>query len=217
MARRITLGTEAGTRQAGLKEAAQVARAGGVLAVPTESFYALGASATASAAVSRVQAIKGRPDGKPLLVLIARREQVAAFVLDVPQAGAILMQRCWPGPLTIVFPAAAGLPDGLTAGTGTVGLRLSAWPTLQEILCETGPLTGTSANVSGRPPMRTAEEVEAAFGSQVDLILDAGPTPGGAPSTVVTVNGPPQILREGPVSRQQLQAVFAEAGLPWSG
>lgn len=194
-----------------------MAQAGGVLALPTESFYALGASATSSAAVSRVQAIKGRPDGKPLLVLIAGLEQVAGFVAEVPKAGALLMRRFWPGPLTIVFPAAAGLPDGLTAGTGTVGLRLSAWARLQEILRETGPLTGTSANVSGRPPIGTAEEVEAAFGSQVDLILDAGPTPGGAPSTVVTVSGPPRILREGPITRPQLQAVLAEAGLPWPG
>lgn len=220
MARRITLEASGAARHAALREAGQVARAGGVLAIPTESFYALSASVGTSArqgfALNRVLAIKGRPAGKPLLVLIASLDQLPGLVAEMPAAAQALMRRFWPGPLTIVFPAAAGLPSALTAGTGTVGVRLSADPVLNEILRETGPVTGTSANRSGCPPARTADEVEAQIGAQVDLVVDAGPTPAAQPSTVVTVRGRLHILRDGPIGQPELQAALAEAGIVWS-
>lgn len=201
----------------GLEEAGRLAQAGGVLALPTESFYALGASVGRTArqaeAIGRIGRIKGRPDGKPLLVLIAEPGQLSGLVADVPPAATILMQRFWPGPLTIVFRAAEGLPADLTAGTGTVGVRRSAHPLLQEILRWTGPLTGTSANRSGQSPARTAEDVARTVGDGLDAILDGGPTAGAAPSTVVQVSGPIRVLREGPVSSAQIASVLAEAGV----
>lgn len=218
VARVLTLTkTDPSAMERELEEAGRLAQAGGVLAVPTESFYALSASVGSTAcqaeAIRRVGHIKGRADGKPLLVLIADQAQLASLVASVPRAATVLMQQFWPGPLTIVFPAAEDLPDELTAGTGTVGVRLSAYPILQEVLRRTGPLTGTSANRSGAPPARTAEEVGKAVGAEVDMILDGGPTPAARPSTVVDVSGAVRVLREGPIASAQILAVLAEAGL----
>lgn len=203
-----------------LEEAGRLARAGGVLAVPTESFYAIGASVGGTAgqaeAIGRVRRIKGRADGKPLLALIADPAQLSLLVADVPRAATVLMRRFWPGPLTIVFPAAEGLSGDLTAGTGTVGVRWSAYPLLQDVLHRTGPLTGTSANRSGDAPARTAEEVDRTLGADLDAILDGGPTPGADPSTVIDVRGPIRVLREGPIASAQIASVLAEAGLALS-
>ncbi|MFM8552170.1 MAG: L-threonylcarbamoyladenylate synthase [Nitrospiraceae bacterium] len=218
MARRVTLNmADRAAFNVALDEADRLVQAGGVMALPTESFYAIGAPvgpAPAQAeAIARVCRIKGRADGKPLLVLIADESQLLSLVADVPCAARVLMQRLWPGPLTIVFPAAEGLPDDLTAGTGTVGVRWSACPLLREVLRRTGPLTGTSANRSGAPPARTAEEVDLALGADLDLILDGGPTPAAQPSTVVDVGGPLRVLREGPITKVQIAAILTEVGL----
>nr|MBI3611882.1 threonylcarbamoyl-AMP synthase [Nitrospirota bacterium] len=218
MARVLTLTeTDPSAMELALEEAGRIARAGGVLAVPTESFYALSASVGSTAgqaeAIRRVCRIKGRMDDKPLLVLIADRAQLDSLVASVPRSALVLMERFWPGPLTLVFPAAKGLPADLTAGTGTVGIRLLAYPLLAAVLRRTGPLTGTSANRSGAPPARTAEEVDKAVGDDVDAILDGGLTPGGRPSTVVDVSGEIRVLREGPIASAQILAVLAEAGL----
>ena len=192
---------------------AQVVRRGGVVAIHTESFYALGAAPLDAAAVCRVRAIKGRVDGKPILVVIADRAQLDPLVAEVTPAASVLIARFWPGPLTIVFPASPLLPEALTAGTGTVGIRQTADPILVRLLRHTGPLTGTSANRSGQPPTRSAEEVRTSLGPELDLIVDAGPTPGGPPSTIVDASRPIRLLREGPVSRQQIAAVLALAGM----
>lgn len=192
---------------------ARLVRRGGVVAMPTESFYALGAAPLDDVAIRRVRAIKGRADGNPILVVIADRVQLDPLVAEVTPAGAVLIARFWPGPLTIVFPASPLLPDALTAGTGTVGVRQTADPVLVRLLRRTGPLTGTSANRSGQPPARSAEEVRASLGLELDLIVDAGPTAGGPPSTIVDAVGPIRLLREGPVSRQQITAALAQAGM----
>ncbi|TLY20268.1 MAG: L-threonylcarbamoyladenylate synthase, partial [Nitrospirae bacterium] len=120
-----------------------------------------------------------------------------------------LMQGCWPGPLTLVFRAAAAVPSVLTAGTGTIGVRLPAYPDVQRVLeVVGGPLTGTSANRTGQPPTTTADEVERAFGTEVDLVVNGGPTPGGLPSTVVdTTVSPPRLIREGCLSQAALRAI----------
>ncbi len=196
-----------------LDEAASVVRRGGVLAMPTESFYALGVSPFQEAAVQRLCRIKGRPDDKPLLVLIADLTQLDSLVSDVPAGAAVLMQQFWPGPLTIVFPAAPSLPVSLTVGSGTVGVRQSAHPVLRTLLRRTGPLTGTSANRSGEPPAGTAAAVQAALGLELDVILDGGPTEAGLPSTIVQTVGTLQVLREGPISRGQIATALAGANL----
>ena len=190
----------------------RVRQRGGVLAVPTETYYALAVDPYNAEAVARVQAIKGRPDGKPLLILISERTQLADLVAHVPPVAQALMDAFWPGPLTIVFPADPRLPRGVTAGTGTVGVRQSAWPALVPILSRIGAVTGTSANRSGEPPLQTARDVDAALGEQLDLIFDAGRTPGGLPSTLVTACGDPVLLREGPIPRAALEQALAARG-----
>lgn len=196
-----------------LAEAAQVLRERGVIAMPTESFYALGACPLDDTAVRRVCTMKGRPEGKPIPVLIPDRAHLTAFASDLTPGATVLMDRFWPGPLTIVFPALSGLPRRLTAGTGTVGVRCPAYPMLLTLLRHVGPVTGTSANRSGAAPACTASEVMAAFGAQLDLILDGGPAPGGPPSTVVTTVGRLRLLREGQIPQHQIEAVLAESGM----
>lgn len=195
------------------EEATRVLRRSGVIAMPTETFYALGASTSDEVAVRRVCAIKGRPQGKPILALIADRAQLTALVHEIPPAATTLMERFWPGPLTLIFPASPLLPEALTAGTGSVGVRQTAHMGLAPLLRQVGPLTGTSANRSGEPPARTAEEVQTTLGSEVDLILDGGVTPGGLSSTIVDTVGPIRLLREGPISRQQIEAALSMAGM----
>ena len=206
------LSFNAATRAAVCREAAVTVREGGVIAVPTESFYALACDPTSADAVARVCAIKGRPAGKPILVLVAGRAQVGDLVSQVSPAAAMLMERCWPGPLTLVLPARSELPEMLTAGTGTIGVRWSAHRDLQMILDATGALTGTSANRSGEEPCRLADEIARTCADSVDLIVDAGPTAGGLPSTVLDVTGRPRLLREGAVSTRQLRELLARIG-----
>ncbi|MBM4123176.1 MAG: threonylcarbamoyl-AMP synthase [Nitrospira sp.] len=196
-----------------LEEAAAIVRRGGVLAMPTESFYALGASPFHEEAVRRLCRIKGRDERKPLLVLIADLAQLDSLVSDVARGASVLMRQFWPGPLTIIFPAAPSLPVSLTAGTGTVGVRQPADPLLQALTRLVGPLTGTSANRSGEPPATTADEVQAALGSELDLILDGGPTAAGLPSSLVQTVGSIRLLREGPVSRGEIEQALAGANL----
>ena len=195
------------------EETARVLRRSGVIAMPTETFYALGASVQDDVALRRVCVIKGRPQGKPLLALIADRAQLTALVDEVTSAATTLMERFWPGPLTLIFPASLLLPEALTAGTGSVGVRQPAHAGLASLLRHVGPLTGTSANRSGEPPARTAEEVQTTLGSEVDLILDGGSTTGGLPSTIVDTVGPLRLLREGPISRQQIEAALSMVGM----
>ena len=194
-------------------EVTRILRRSGVIAMPTESFYALGASTSDEVAVRRVCAIKGRPQGKPILALIADRAQLTALIDEVTSAATTLMERFWPGPLTLIFPASPRLPKVLTAGTGSVGVRQTAHTGLAPLLRQVGPMTGTSANRSGEPPARTAEDVQRTLGSEVDLILDGGMTTGGLPSTIVDCGSPIRLLREGPISRQQIEAALSLAGI----
>ncbi len=206
------LSFHAATEAAICHDLAGVVRRGGVIAVPTESFYALGCDPRNPEAVARVGTIKGRPEGKPILVLLAGREQVSEFAASLSPVAERLMEACWPGPLTLVLPARADLPDALTAGTGTVGLRWSAHRDLHTILAATGPLTGTSANRSGEAPCRLATEVARTCREAVEAIVDAGPTPGGLPSTVLDVTGRPRLIREGAVPSARLRELLARIG-----
>ena len=186
---------------------------GGLCVLPTESFYGLAAAPFDESALARLWQVKGRSEGKPILLLIGDRSQVAPLVQTIAPAATILMDAFWPGPLTIVFPAALTLSDAVTAGTGSVGIRLSGCQPLVALLREVGPVTGTSANREGRQPPCRAEDVQANLGEEVDLIVDAGPTPGGRPSTVVDVRGPIRIVREGAIERGAIAAQLARHGL----
>ena len=194
------------------RQVASVLQRSGLVAIPTETFYGLGVNPFDARALDRLRAVKGREDAKPILVLVASINDLSAFVEQVSPAASLLIEGFWPGPLTILFPARASLPRALTAGTGLVGMRLSSCRSLCELLTRVGPLTGTSANRAGAAPARTAEAVQQALGDAVDLILDAGPTPGGLPSTVVDAHHSLRIVREGAIERSVIEARLHQRG-----
>ena len=176
-----------------------VVRAGGVIAYPTDTFYGLGADPGNREAVKRLFSIKGRRTDQPILLLLSDRNEVHAWASSVTPSAERLMDRFWPGPLTLVFPAAAHVLPELTGGSGKIGLRVPGNSRTRSLLHALGTaLTGTSANRSGGRDLRTAEEVMAEIGDRVDLVLDGGPAVGDLPSTVVDVSTePPRIIRQG--------------------
>jgi L-threonylcarbamoyladenylate synthase len=194
------------------EQAASVIQGGGLVAIPTETFYGLGVNPFDARAVDRLRAAKGRDDAKPILVLVGSVNDLPSFVEHVPPAASMLIEAFWPGPLTILFPARASLPMTLTVGTGLVGIRLSSCGPLCDLLTRIGPLTGTSANRAGAAPARTADAVQQALGDVVDLILDAGPTPGGSPSTVVSARDSVTMVREGAIERSVIEARLRRRG-----
>ena len=183
---------------------------GGVIAFPTDTFYGLGADPFNPGALSKVFQIKQRPADKPLLVLIHSKNQVADLTEHITPLAKTLMEHFWPGPLTLLFKSASDLPGELTAGTGKIGIRLSAHSFTHQLLKALKyPLTAPSANISGTEELRTAEEVASILGNKLDLIVDGGPTPGGKTSTVLdTTTIPPTLLREGAISRNDLESVL---------
>ncbi len=193
-----------------METAGRIIHKGGVIVFPTRSLYGLAADALNADAVNRLFDIKGRPRQKPILVLIHQREQLELLVKTVPVTARRIMEQFWPGRVTIVFEAQAGLPDNLTAGTGKIGVRLCGHPVAAALVqAARGPITGTSANLSGTPGCPSVSELPEEIRNSVDLILDGGRLKGGTGSTVVDVTGDrPVILREGSVSSQ---AVFSAA------
>lgn len=181
---------------------------GGVIAFPTDTFYGLGADPFNPEAISKIFRIKQRPADKPLLVLIHSPDQVDRLTDQITPLAKLLMRLFWPGSLTLLFKAAPGLPRELTAGTGKVGIRLPAHLfTLQLLEGLDCPLTGPSANISGAREPVTAGEVVSA--GALDVIVDGGPAPGGKPSTILdATTNPPILVREGAVSRKDLQMVL---------
>jgi len=193
-----------------IAEAAAALRRGGLVAYPTETLYGLGALAGDAAAVARLAAAKGRPDGKPMPLLaadLAQLEQVAALDPLSRRLG----EAFWPGPLTLVVPAAAGLPGPILGGGRTVGVRVTSGA-VAAALCRAagGALVATSANLAGQPPVARAEALDPALCARLDLVLDGGPAPGGPPSTVVAVEGERLVLlRAGAI---EVAAIEAAAG-----
>lgn len=184
-----------------LNPAVEILRAGGVVAYPTETFYGLGVDAFNPEAIKKIFAIKGRFFSQPLLVLIPGQDYLPRCVNEVPEVARRLMERFWPGPLTMVFFASPQLPSILTAGTQKIAIRISSHPVAQALTSMlNGPLTSTSANISGDQSLATAKEVFSDLGGMIDLIIDGGKTPGQMPSTIVDVTfSPPQLVREGVV------------------
>ncbi len=171
---------------AALSEAARLLRQGGLIAFPTETSYGLGVDPFNAEALQRLFAVKQRQPDKAVLVLVAEQAQITELVAEVPAVLRRLMAAFWPGPLTLVFPGRSTLPPLLTGGTGNIGIRQSPHPFASQLLhAFGGPITATSANRSGAPPATTAAEIQESLGSEIDLILDGGTTPGGAGSTLV--------------------------------
>lgn len=183
-----------------LEQAVACIQAGGVLAVPTDSYYALAAGVFQPAALERVLQIKGKRDHKPFPVLIGDPSQLDGLVDDVPDIARKLMQQFWPGLLTLVLKATVHLSSVIVSEHGAIGVRQPHDSRLCELLMQAGPFTGTSANYVGQSPAQSAEDVTQHLGPKIDLILDGGLTPGGQPSTVLQVEPELLILRQGAIS-----------------
>ncbi|RUM89775.1 MAG: threonylcarbamoyl-AMP synthase [Thermodesulfatator sp.] len=192
-----------------LSEALRILSEGGVLGFPTETFYGLAVDPFNPRAIERLYQMKRRLREKPVLLLIGDPEEVKLLAEEIPPVAEALMERFWPGPLTLVFRARAEVPSWLTAETGTVALRVSSHPLARELpRLFRGPITGTSANLSEEPPARTAEEVAHYF-PEIDLVLDGGPCPGERPSTLVSVvSEKVELLRPGAVPWEKIEEVL---------
>ena len=188
----------------------QVILAGGVAAVPTETVYGLAANALDSDAVERVFEAKGRPETKPVSIFVPDMAAVEKFCRDIPVAAYKLAERFWPGPLTMVLKRREIVPDAITSGGDTVGVRCPANSLVLELMKITGvPLTGTSANISGQPDARDFDKVMEYFDGKIECAIDGGVCPGGVPSTVVDMTvHPPRVLRGGGISESELMSVI---------
>lgn len=185
-------------------------RSGGLVVFPTDTVYGVGADPYNSAAVRRIYRIKGRAESKPLQLLLADASQIAQVAAELPEAAGEVVRRFFPGGITLVLKRHASLPLRVVAGGATVGVRVPDHPWCQALLRAFGaPLAATSANRSGEPSPKTAQEAAAQLGGKVDLILDGGPCPLGQESTVLDLSGPrPQLLRSGAVARADIERVL---------
>lgn len=181
---------------------------GGVIAIPTDSYYALAVGAFQQSALEKLQAIKGDRGHKPFPVLIGDLSQLDQLVENVPEIAKKLMQQFWPGLLTLVLEAKPQVSALLISESIAIGVRQPNDARVCELLKQIGPLTGTSANRTGQPPAQSAEEVRQQVGSEVDLILDGGSTPGGQPSTVLQFEPDLRILRQGAIPRSAIYEVL---------
>lgn len=184
-----------------LARAAQTLHRGGIVALPTETYYGLAVDPFCQSAVARLFQVKRRPADKPLLLLIDRLDQLPEVTAEVPRQYHELMAKFWPGPLTLIFPANEALPGLVTGNTGTVGVRISPHPLARQLIRAIGkPITATSANLTNLSPAKSAQEVLAMFDDQLDYILDGGETAAGLCSTVVgLVNGRLSLIRPGQI------------------
>jgi L-threonylcarbamoyladenylate synthase len=194
-----------------IAEAVALLKKGGVIAFPTETFYGLGADARNEAAIDKIFGIKGRDFKNPILVVIGDTGHLDNVAEDIPEEARELMDRFWPGPLTIVFRAAPSVSPKLTAGTGKIGIRLTSHPIAMEISKRLGgPVTATSANLTGAPECSSAVEVISQLEGKLDGVIDGGHTPGGKGSTIVDVTVyPPKVLREGMIPSSLIQDTLA--------
>jgi L-threonylcarbamoyladenylate synthase len=202
-----------------IKEAAERIRAGELVGFPTETVYGLGANALDAAAVAKIYELKGRPETSPLIVHAASIEMARALVTEWPPEAEQLAQKYWPGPLTLVLPKAASIPDIVTAGLWTVGVRVPAHPVALELIREAGvPIAAPSANHFASLSPTTAEHVRQAFGDSVP-VLDGGPCPVGIESTVVSLmGGKITLLRPGMIALPDIeQAATPSAAHPSPG
>lgn len=196
-----------------LNEAVERIRGGGVVAFPTETVYGLGANALDAAAVAKIYELKGRPRSSPLIVHVGSIEMAKSLAAEWPPAAEDLARKHWPGPLTIVVPKSPAIPDLVTAGLGTVGLRMPQHPVALELIQLAGvPIAAPSANRFGNLSATTAQHVADEFGDEVE-ILEGGPSRVGLESTVVSVvNGELKLLRPGMISLGEIESAAIPDG-----
>ena len=192
------------------RRAAEIIAAGGIIAFRTDTFYGLGVDPFNAQAVYRLKELKGRDDHKPILLLISDRTQLSRIINGTSRSFELLAARLWPGPLTLVGNATASLPHEITAGSGTVGVRLADDESVLALVRTCGgALTATSANVSGQEPARSAKECETYFANRVELIIDGGEVSAFLPSTVVDATGDRvKIIREGATPSRSINELF---------
>lgn len=195
-----------------LMEAAEILRAGGLVAFPTETVYGLGANALNEEAAKKIYAAKGRPSDNPLIAHISKPEELAPLVKEVSEAGKKLMEAYWPGPLTMIFPKSDIVPYGTTGGLDTVAIRMPSDPIANRMIALAGiPIAAPSANTSGRPSPTTAEHVYQDMNGKIEMILDGGAVGIGVESTIVDVSGPvPMLLRPGAITIEMLRETVGQ-------
>jgi L-threonylcarbamoyladenylate synthase len=193
-----------------LDRAAAILRKGGLVALPTETVYGLGANALDPAAVARIYEAKGRPASSPLIVHVAAIEMARGLAREWPVEANVLAGRYWPGPLTVVVAKRPIVPDIVTAGLGTVALRMPSHPVALELIRRAGvPIAAPSANRFMQLSPTTAEHVRASLGGKVDMVLDGGPCDVGIESTVVSLAcDPPMLLRPGMISKEEIEQML---------
>jgi L-threonylcarbamoyladenylate synthase len=191
-----------------IEKGISILKQGGIIAYPTDTVYGLGACAYIPAAVERIYTVKERPLNMPLPLLLADEAQITEIAADIPPAARLLIDKFLPGALTLVLHKSPNIPEIVGVGS-TVAVRIPAHPVPVVLIKGLGtPLIGTSANLSGKPGVLTAEEVKLQLGDRVDLIIDGGKCPGGIESTVVDVTGKkPVLLREGAIPAEEIERV----------
>ena len=208
--RRVFVNPERPHRDA-VQEAAARIRRGGVVALPTDTLYALAADPFSREAIARLFDVKDRPAERALPLVAADAAQVEASLGALPAPGVRLAAAFWPGPLTLLVAARPGLAPDVTGGTGRVGVRVPDDEVARAVCRAVGhPVTATSANISGQPATADPAEVERTLGARIDLLLDGGATRGGAPSTIVDVTGAEmRLVRAGAIPWEKIQACLA--------
>ncbi len=200
--------TESG-RAEGIAAAVEVIRDGGVVVLPTDTVYGIGADAFSPEAVASVLAAKGRGREMPPPVLVPSIRTVDGLATDIPSWARDLIREFWPGPLTLVFKAQSSLMWDLGETNGTVAVRMPQDDTALALLSEVGPMAVTSANLTGQPPATTVTDAAAQLGASVGVYLDAGRVAGNEVSTIIDCTGSePEVLRAGAVTQQQIDAVL---------
>jgi len=192
------------------QQAIKYLKSGKLVAVPTETVYGLAADATNLDAVKKIFAVKGRPLNHPLPLMVAQNSNLNNLAIDTPKIAYKLIEKFWPGPLTIILKRASHISDIITGGLVTIGLRCPDHPLTQKIL-QSFPqgLAAPSANLFGEPPPTSAEDVKKALGNKIDLIVDGGTCKLKTSSTIVDLTGPkPKILRQGPITQEEINPLL---------
>ena len=194
-----------------IEKAVEMLKLGNLVAFPTDTVYGIGADAFNKSAVERIFTAKGRDSKRPLQVLIADKDDLNLIVEKQSDILHQLVDRFFPGALTIVVPAKADFPRWVTCGLDTVGVRMPSNPIALEMIKAFGrPISATSANISGFPDPKNAQQVLEYLDGKIDLILDGGSTPDDVPSTVIDISvNPPKILRHGKISAEDLKEIFS--------
>lgn len=195
-----------------LMEAAEVIRNGGLVGIPTETVYGLGANALDASASAKIYAAKGRPSDNPLIAHISCMDELPALVSEIPEAGRKLAEAYWPGPLTMVFPKSEAVPRGTTGGLDTVAIRMPSHPIANRLIKLSGvPIAAPSANTSGRPSPTRAEHVMEDMDGKIEIVLDGGEVGIGLESTIVDVSGEvPMLLRPGAITIEMLRETLGQ-------